>query len=191
MLYPGFSWTPSTSSIESATSSVPQSEISVSNVSAAKFGTLVVSGVAWQALVDDVDQSSTAGTDAFQNYYTDLENNYAIASGNGYNAETTDSGGVYLAGYQFLPLQADGPFGGEDGFLLESGSYAVANPADYAKDTLRELTISYSSANADGSRCFSSCAYTKYWIFLSDPMTVGNILQETSWENFDASSSTN
>jgi hypothetical protein len=136
-------------------------------------------GQAWVSLVD-------ASTDAaqyadFQKYYKDLYNNYATSIGE-YNSVQMDSGNVDLGPYEFEGLAAGGDRGDDWSYLFKSGFYEQANSADYVKDTIRELTLSYdSAANADGSRCrAASCPYDKYWVFLSNPITVGEVLNQAS-----------
>jgi prepilin-type N-terminal cleavage/methylation domain-containing protein len=176
LLYPSFSWSMATSSFVNLTSTVPQSEIEIDAVSRAKYGTLTIRGQEWQSVVN---ASTSATSPDFSTYYDNLYANYMTSVGQ-YNS--SNQGFITLGGYQFDPLDADGVGGSYWGYLFKNGSYEQLNPLDYTKDTIRELTLSSQQANADGSLCEAdSCQYVRYTVFWSDPMTIGDILNQASW----------
>lgn len=178
LLYPVFTWSVATSSFIDSGAATPQSDIAIEAVVGKRYGTLTLTGQEWQSVVDSKTYATVASS--FRKHYDDLYVNYMISIGQ-YNSN--DRGSLTLGGYRFDPLEADGPFGGEWGYLFKSGSYEQGNPSNYTRDLIREITLSSHSANVDGSLCTNNpCPYESYTIFLSDPMTVGDILAKAFWQ---------
>ncbi len=174
VLYPGFSWKPviagSSTAFINSIYVVPTSK-----AQGTQNGPSVVQSQSWEALVD----ASTSQSSNFDGYYSDIYNNYIASYGGDYPLDGSDQ--LQLGGYDFRPEAAAGVGGEIWGYLFVSGYYEVANPADFTKDTVQELTLEEDTVNADGSRCRTSCPYVNYVVSWSDPVTIGHVLDTASW----------
>jgi hypothetical protein len=178
ILYPSFSWNPITSTPFSTGIFVTPT----SQVKGKKLGYSIVQGQAWQSLVDVSLPNSIS---EFEKYYADLYASFEATneSGLGISSDVdVGLGSFKLAGYHFMPIVADGPLGRIWGYLFKRGVYEYVNISDFIKDTVQELVLSYHRVNADGSLCEKdNCPYIQFIVFWSDPKSVGDILQDASW----------